>query len=38
LNTIFERSKGHLVAFIAIVFISILSGRMKRLDTEELCA
>src|SRR5689334_3555493 len=38
LNTIFERSKDHLIAFIAIAFISILSRRMKRLVVEELCA
>ena len=38
LNTIFERSKEHLIAFIAIAFISILSRRMRRLVTEELCA
>jgi hypothetical protein len=36
LNTIFERSKEHLIAFIAIAFISILSRRMRRLVTEEL--
>jgi hypothetical protein len=38
LNIIFERSKEHLIAFIAIAFISILSRRMKRLVTEEPCA
>ena len=38
LNTIFERSKEHLIAFIATAFISILSRRMKRLVTEELYA
>jgi len=38
LNTIFERSKEHLVAFVAIAFISILSRRMRRLVTEELSA
>jgi len=38
LNIIFERSKEHLIAFIAIAFISILSRRMKRLVAEELCA
>jgi hypothetical protein len=38
LNIIFERSKDHLIAFIAIAFISILSRRMKRLVTEEPCA
>src|SRR3954452_18037524 len=38
LNTIFERSKDHLIAFIAIAFISILSRCLKRLVTEELSA
>ena len=38
LNTTFERSKEHLIAFIAIAFISILSRRMRRLVTDELCA
>ena len=38
LNTIFERSKEHLIAFVAIAFISILSRRLKRLVVEELSA
>src|ERR687890_620754 len=38
LNTIFERTKEHLVAFIAIAFVSILSRRIKRLVVEEVCA
>jgi hypothetical protein len=38
LNTIFERSKEHLIAFIAIAFISILSRRLKRRVIEEVCA
>jgi transposase len=38
LNTIFERTKEHLVAFIEIAFVSILSGRIKRLVAEEACA
>jgi hypothetical protein len=38
LNIIFERSKEHLIAFIAIAFISILSRRMQRLIAEEPCA
>jgi hypothetical protein len=38
LNTIFERLKEHLIAFVAIAFISILSRRLKRLTTEELSA
>jgi transposase len=36
LNTIFERTKEHLVAFIEIAFVSILSRRLKRLVTDEL--
>ena len=31
LNTIVERTKEHLIAFIEIAFISILSRRLKRL-------
>ena len=38
LNTIFERTKEHLVAFVEIAFVSILSRRIKRLVTEEVCA
>ena len=38
LNIIFERSKEHLIAFIAIAFISILSRRMRRLVAEEIRA
>jgi transposase len=38
LNTIFERSKEHLIAFVVIAFISILSRRLKRLVVEELSA
>jgi hypothetical protein len=36
LNTIFERSKEHLIAFVAITFISILARHLKRLAVEEL--
>ncbi len=36
LNTIFERTKEHLVAFIKIAFVSILSRRLKRLVIEEV--
>ena len=36
LNTIFER--GHLIAFIEIAFISILSRRLVRLVTQEISA
>ncbi len=38
LNTIFERTKEQLVAFIEIAFVSILSRRLKRLATDELSA
>jgi hypothetical protein len=38
LNTISERSKEHLVAFVEIAFISILSRRLKRLVVEEISA
>jgi hypothetical protein len=38
LNAIFEHSKEHLIAFIAIAFISILSRRLKCLVVEELNA
>src|SRR3954465_4515004 len=38
LNTVFERTKDHLIAFIAIAFISILSRRMRRLVVEECSA
>ena len=38
LNTIFERTEGHLVAFIEIAFISILSRRLVRLVTREISA
>ena len=38
LNTIFERSKDHLITFVAIAFISIVARRLKRLVAEELSA
>ena len=38
LNTIFERTKKHFVAFIEIAFVSILSRRIKRLVIEEVSA
>jgi hypothetical protein len=38
LNTIFERTEGHLVAFIEIAFISILSRRLVRLATQQISA
>ena len=38
LNTIFDRTEGHLVAFIGIAFISILSRRLVRLVTQEISA
>ena len=38
LNTIFERSKDHLIAFVATAFISILGRRLKRLVAQDLRA
>jgi transposase len=38
LNTIFERTREHLVAFVEIAFVSILSRRIKRLVAEEASA
>jgi hypothetical protein len=38
LNTIFERSKHHLIAFVAIAFISMLARRLKRLLTVDMTA
>ena len=38
LNTIVERSKEHLIAFVAIAFVSILARRLKRLVVEECSA
>jgi hypothetical protein len=38
LNIIFERTKEHLVAFIEIAFVSILSRRLKRLGNSEVGA
>jgi hypothetical protein len=38
LNTIFERSKDLLVAFVAIAFISILARRLKRIVAEDVSA
>jgi transposase len=38
LNTIFDRTKEHLVAFIEIAFISILSRRLKRLAIDDVNA
>jgi hypothetical protein len=38
LNTIFERSKEHLIGFVEIDFISILPRRLDRLVAEDLSA
>jgi hypothetical protein len=38
LNTIFERSKDHLIAYVAIAFISTLAQRLKRIVAEDLSA
>ena len=37
-HTIFERTKEHLVAFVEIAFVSILSRRLKCLVIEEVSA
>ena len=37
-HTIFERTEVHLVAFIEIAFISILSRRLVRLGTQQISA
>ena len=37
-HTIFERTEGHLVAVIEIAFISILSRRLVRLETQQIRA
>ena len=36
LNTIVERTKEHLVAFVQIAFISILSRRLQRLAPQKV--
>jgi len=38
LNTIFERTREHLVTFIEIAFISILSRRLVRPVTQKISA
>ena len=38
LKTIFERTEEHLVAFIEIAFVSILSRRLARLTTQKISA
>jgi transposase len=38
LNTIFDRTKEHLVAFIEIAFVSIVARRLKRLVASEINA
>jgi hypothetical protein len=38
LNTIFQRSREHLIAFVAIAFTSILSRRLKRQAAEKFSA
>jgi hypothetical protein len=38
LNTIFERTEAHLIAFIEIAFISILSRRLVRLAAQRISA
>jgi hypothetical protein len=38
LKIIFERPKDHLIAFVQIAFVFILSRRLKRLVTEDSSA
>jgi hypothetical protein len=40
LNTVFDRTKDHLIAFVEIAFVSILilSRRLKRLVTDDISA
>jgi transposase len=38
LNTSFERAEAHLVAFIEIAFISMLSRRLVRLEIQQISA
>jgi hypothetical protein len=38
LNTIVERTKEHLIAFVEIAFVSILARRLKRLTHQEVSA
>jgi transposase len=38
LNVVVERTKDHLIAFVQIAFVSILSRRLKRLATGEISA
>jgi hypothetical protein len=38
LNTIFERTEGHLAAYIEIAFVSILSRHLARLTTQKISA
>jgi hypothetical protein len=37
-DRLFDRTKEHLVAFVEIAFVSILSRRLKRLVIEEVSA
>ena len=37
-HTIFERTEAHLVAFIEIAFVLILSRRLVRLVTQQISA
>jgi len=38
LNVIFERTKPHLIAFVEIAFVSILSRRLRRLTAKDISA
>jgi hypothetical protein len=37
-NSIFDRTKDHLIAFVQIAFVSILSRKLKRLAVEKVSA
>ncbi|MCW2242355.1 hypothetical protein [Azospirillum canadense] len=38
LNVIVERTKTHLIAFVEIAFVSILSRRLRRLTAQDCSA
>ncbi|MGY0781939.1 hypothetical protein ACW7BC_29000 [Azospirillum argentinense] len=38
LNVIFERTKAHLIGFVEIAFVSILSRRLRRLTAQDISA
>ncbi|MCW2241925.1 hypothetical protein M2351_006570 [Azospirillum canadense] len=38
MNAIVERTKAHLIAFVEIAFVSILSRRLRRLTAQDISA